>query len=156
MFQHKALGQYQLDVGKMQLNAGVGLSSWGLPVYVGLDYGLLKNICIGGEVTVRNHHDKIQAVRYNHTIIGILANGNYHFNQVWHIPEPWDVYAGINIGVYFWRSSKNYPGTYTSPANAGAQIGGRYYVNEKFAFNAEVGTGNAFSAGKIGISYILK
>jgi hypothetical protein len=40
--------QYALQTGKFQFNGGIGLSSWGLPVYAGLDYGFDKNISFGG------------------------------------------------------------------------------------------------------------
>ncbi len=31
--------QGSLSVGRSQLNAGFGFSDWGVPVYLGLDYG---------------------------------------------------------------------------------------------------------------------
>ena len=42
--------QYALQTGKMQFNGGIGLSSWGLPLYAGIDYGFDKNISFGGEL----------------------------------------------------------------------------------------------------------
>jgi hypothetical protein len=37
----------------------------------------------------------------------------------------------------------------------GAQVGGRYYFTDKFGVNVEIGGGNAFSGGKIGVSIKL-
>ena len=34
--------QAPLEEGGVQLNAGLGLSGWGVPVYFGLDYGIAK------------------------------------------------------------------------------------------------------------------
>jgi hypothetical protein len=151
-----SFSQYQLEKGKMQINTGIGLSSWGVPVYVGLDYGLAKDISLGGEITFRSYREKISKIEYQSRIIGILANGNYHFKNIWHLPDSWDLYAGLNIGFYIWNTESNYPGTNTTPANAGAQFGGRYYVSETFSLNFEAGTGNAFSGGKVGVSFMLK
>ncbi|HEY5534827.1 MAG TPA: hypothetical protein VIL99_07840, partial [Ignavibacteria bacterium] len=60
-----------------------------------------------------------------------------------------------NLGYYFWSTPSNYPGSGSSGLGLGAQIGGRYYINDRFALNLEVGGGNAFSEGKFGISYIF-
>ena len=43
-----------LDQGRLQLNAGVGVSGWGIPLYVGLDYGVTNDISVGGEFTFRS------------------------------------------------------------------------------------------------------
>ncbi len=154
-FSFTGFGQYQLEKDQMQINIGTGLSTRGLPFYAGLDYGLFKDISVGGEISVRVYNESVAAVKYKHNIFGITANGNYHFSSLWKLPKEWDLYAGVNIGVYLRRSPASYPGAFNSPANAGAQIGGRYYMSDKFAFNAEIGTGNAFSAGKIGITLKL-
>jgi len=37
----------------------------------------------------------------------------------------------------------------------GAQIGGRYYFTQKVGINLELGGGNAFSGGKIGLTFKL-
>jgi len=155
-FSISAFAQYPLDEGKMQLNAGFGLSSWGVPVYVGLDYGLAENVSIGGEATFRSFNEKIGAIRFKSNIIGITANGNYHFGSLLDVSEVWDLYAGLNLGFFVWSTPSNYPGTSTSGLSLGAQIGVRYYVSEKLALNLEGGGGSAFSGGKVGISVLLK
>jgi outer membrane immunogenic protein len=149
------LAQSPIQKGKLQFNAGVGLSSWGVPVYLGLDYGVHKDITIGGELSYRGYHDRFNDVKYNHSVIGISGNGNYHFNSVLNIPDNWDLYAGLNIGFYIWDSDEDYPGSYTSGLGIGAQIGGRYYFSDNIGINLEFGGGNAFSGGKVGISILL-
>jgi hypothetical protein len=148
--------QYALPKGKAQLNTGVGLSSWGVPVYVGFDVGVHRDISVGGEFSFRSYYDRVKnGYRYHHTIVGISGNGNYHFNTILNIPRNWDFYAGLNLGFYAWKSPDDYPGDRTSGLALGAQVGGRYYFTDRFGLNLEVGTANAFSGGKFGITLKL-
>ena len=150
-----AFSQYFLSKGQSQLNAGLGFSSWGLPVYVGFDVGVHPDISIGGELSFRSYNNKFQDNKYRHNIVGISGNGNYHFNTVLDIPRAWDFYAGLNLGFYFWNSDDDYDGDGSSGLGLGAQVGGRYYFSEKFGINLEVGGGNAFSGGKFGVTFKL-
>lgn len=147
-----AFGQYALPQGAAQLNAGVGLSSWGIPIYVGFDYGAGKDVSVGGEVSFRSYHDDWKNKRYNHGIIGISGNVNFHFNSAFRIPRNWDFYAGLNLGFYMWNSDSGYEGDHVSGIGLGAQVGGRYYFSNSFGVNLEFGGGNAFSGGKFGIT----
>ena len=149
------LAQNPIAKGQAQLNAGVGLSSWGIPVYVGLDYGVHPNITIGGELSYRSYNKRYKDYKYHHSIIGFSGNANYHFNNLLDIPSDWDFYAGLNLGFYHWNSPNNYEGSYNSGIGLGAQIGGRYYFTEKLGVNLELGGGNVFSGGKFGISLKL-
>jgi len=141
--------------GQAQLNAGLGLSSRGLPIYVGLDFGVHPDITVGPEISWRAYNDRFDNKNYNHSVIGLSANGNYHFNSLLDIPTNWDFYAGLNLGFYIWNSSDDYPGSNTSGLGLGAHVGGRYYFNDKIGVNLEFGGGNAFSGGKVGVSVRL-
>jgi len=147
--------QSDISKGMKQLNAGIGLSGWGVPVYVGLDFGVSSDITLGFEGSFRSYNEKYQTAKYNSTIIGFSGNGNYHFNRVLNIPSNWDFYAGINLGFYVWSIPDNYVGDGATGLGLGAQIGGRYFINQNFGLNLEVGGGNAFSNGKFGITYIF-
>lgn len=147
--------QNPINKGQGQFNAGVGFSSWGIPVYLGFDYGVHKDITIGGELSYRSYRDRWDGRRYNHSIIGIAANGNYHFNTLLNIPNNWDFYAGLNVGFYIWNSNNEYRGSHSSGLGLGGQVGGRYYFNDKFGINLEFGGGNAFGGGKLGLSIRL-
>ncbi len=150
-----AFAQSPLPVGKAQLNAGAGVSSWGLPAYVGFDVSVHKDITVGGELSVRGYRDRWRNNDYNHAIVGVSANANYHFNSLLKIPQNFDFYAGANVGHYLWLSPNDYNGPDASRPNFGGQIGGRYYFTERFGINFEGGTGNAFSGGKFGITLKL-
>lgn len=144
--------QYKLAKGDKQFNAGVGFSNWGIPIYVGLDYGVHQDISVGGEVSFRSYTERWKHDRYHHTIFGISANGNYHLNTILTIPEEFDFYAGINIGFFAWSYPDNYYGHRISGLGIGGQIGGRYYFKDDVGINLEFGGGNVFNGGKIGIS----
>ena len=148
-------GQSSLPKGRTQLNAGVGLSTWGIPVYFGFDHSVHQDITLGAEVSARGYREDWKKDRYKHNIIGIHGNANYHFNTIFHIPSNWDLYAGANIGFFIWDSPFDYPGNRASGLGLGGQIGGRYFFNKTFGFNLELGSGNAFSGGKFGMTFRL-
>ncbi|MBN2893871.1 MAG: hypothetical protein JXL97_18525 [Bacteroidales bacterium] len=150
-----AFSQSPLPIGKTQLNFGVGLSSWGIPFYVGIDYSVHPDITIGGELSYRSYHEKWKDKYYYHNVMGFSGNGNYHFNSLLNLSQRWDFYAGLNLGFYIWLSPNDYYGDYNSGLGLGAQIGGRFYLSKKVALNLEIGGGNAFSGGKFGLSVIL-
>ena len=150
-----AFAQYFLSKGQSQFNAGLGFSSWGLPIYAGVDWGVHRDISVGGELSFRSFNDNFRDNRYHHSVLGIAGNGNYHFNTLLDIPREWDFYAGLNLGFYVWNSDDDYPGDRTSGLELGAQVGGRYYFNDRFGVNLEVGGATAFSGGKIGITLKL-
>ncbi len=137
--------------GQSQINVGLGLSDWGVPVYLGFDHGVHKDVTMGMEAsfrTVDNRHSK------NHSVIGISGNVNYHFNHVLSIPTNWDFYAGLNIGYYI-VSDSDPDDRYHTRLGLAAQIGGRYFFTDSVGVNLEFGGGNAFSGGKIGLSFKL-
>ncbi len=105
-----AFSQSPLPVGKSQLNLGVGLSGWGVPIYIGLDHSVHKDITIGGELSYSNYREN----NNKHNITGFSGNANYHFNTILDIPQVWDFYAGLNIGYFVWSSPDGYVGKYSS------------------------------------------
>ncbi len=146
-----AFAQNPLWVGESQLNLGVGFTNYGAPVYAGIDYGLGRDVSLGGEVSYKRYRED----SWNHNVIGISGNLNYHFNYILQIPSDWDLYAGANVGFYIVNSPNNYPGSYKSELGLGAQFGMRYFFTDAFGVNLEAGGGNAFAGGKIGITLKL-
>ncbi len=151
-----AMGQSPLQMGQNQINAGVGLSEWGVPVYLGFDHGISRDVSIGAEVSYKNFREDYHEGHYNHKVMGLSGNANYHFNRIAHIPRDWDLYAGLNIGYYIWDSPDDYPGDHKTSVGLGMQLGGRYYFSDTFGVNLEFGGGNAFSGGKFGVTIKLK
>jgi outer membrane immunogenic protein len=136
---------------KLQINAGFGLSNYGLPLYGGFDYGIMKDLSVGGELSFRSH----SAGGSNLTLIGIGGNVNYHFNTIFKIKDNhWDVYGGGTLAYWVWNWDKNIAGFNTSGIGLSAQIGGRYFFTKNWAANLELG-GGTLSGGKIGVTYRL-
>ena len=150
-----AFAQSPLVKGGKQLNLGVGLSGWGVPVYAGLDFGVHPDMSLGLEVSFRQYKEHWKDYYYHHNIIGFSGNFNYHFNRILNITPKWDFYAGANLGFYVWNSPDYYPGDHSSGLGLGGQLGGRYYLTDKVGLNLEFGGGNAFSGGKFGVSILF-
>ncbi len=146
--------QGTLGKGNQQLNAGVGFSTWGVPVYAGLDFGVHRDITIGPVVSFRNYSERFNTVRYSHSIIVLGFNGNYHFNSLIDLDPEWDLYAGLTLGYWIWSSPGDYPGARASSLGMVGQIGGRYFFTDKVGVNLEFGGGIA-SGGKLGVTVKL-
>ena len=152
---YTGFAQSPLNKGNKQFNAGVGFSGWGVPIYLGMDFGVSPDVSLGFEGSFRSYNQNFTGTKYNSSIFGFSGNANYHFNRVLEIPSNWDFYAGLNLGFYVWNTSNDYPGNSASRLGLGGQIGGRYFVSDRFGLNLEFGGGNAFSGGKFGITLIL-
>lgn len=165
LFSMTAFSQGTLKKGDTQLNAGLGFSAWGTPVFLGLDYGLDNNFTLGGEISYRSYSNNFSKYyELNYTIIGLGANANYHFNEVLDLPSKWDLYGGASLNYFIWSNSFKYSGKpeYASDFNPnyanssgvgfGLQAGVRYFFNNHWAINLETGGGSIFG-GKIGLTY---
>ena len=150
-----AFGQSPLYIGTSQLNIGFGLSDTGIPVYIGFDHAVLRDLTLGAELSYRAYNENWENDYYNHDIIGISGNANYHFNNLFHISPRWDIYAGANLGFYLWTSPDGYTGNRSSRLGLGGQVGARYYFTNSLGINLEFGGGNAFNGGKLGLSFRL-
>ena len=135
-----AQGQMPLEVGARQMNFGLLGSQSGLPLYVGMDFAVKECITIGGEVRPQFWSGG--------SFIGLIFNADYHFNKLANIQSTWDLYAGLNVGWDLWFGSSSG----SSGIFIGGHIGGRYYWNEKWGVNVELGGGNNYSGGKLGLS----
>lgn len=166
--------QGTLNKGAIQFNGGVGFSNWGIPLSLGLDYGIGNRITLGAEFTYRvdrgnsgyggyytgyyYDYDYNYYSNYRQPIIGISTNGNYHFNELIKvIPKNVDLYAGVNLGYYI-RTNK-YDNYYdnSSGLGVGLQTGGRYFFNNNLGVNAEFTGGRLINGGlfgaKAGVTY---
>jgi hypothetical protein len=145
--------QGSLAEGGKQLNAGVGFSNYGAPLYVGLDFGVHESITIGPRVSFRRYNFDFGPGRYNQSIIGLSFNGNYHFNKILDLPKELDFYAGLTLGYYIW-TDVNVAGYNANTSGVGleGQLGARYFFTDQFGLNIEFG-GGYNSGGGFGITY---
>ncbi|EPD28320.1 Opacity protein [Capnocytophaga granulosa] len=174
LFMTAATASAQADLGKgnLQLNAGTGISGWGIPVYVGLDYGVTDEITVGGELSYR-YDTSSYAIRanfgrfgeyrsdkitYRHHTFGVFTNGNYHFNRLLRLPRQLDLYAGASLGFFFGSVTSSegnikYTGDDYSGFSAALQTGARYFFTDNFGVNLELSGGVLTSGLKAGITY---
>jgi outer membrane immunogenic protein len=138
---------------KLHINAGVGFSNWGIPIYGGFDYGVMKNLSVGGVASFKSYSKSYLGTNYNSSIIMLGGRINYHFNELIKLNDNhWDVYGGGTLGYFIWNWDNNFPGANSSSLGIYAQIGGRYYFNPNWAANLELG-GGSLSGGRLGITY---
>lgn len=133
-----------LGVGNFQVNGALGFSNWGIPIYIGVDYGIIDDITIGAEMSYRT--------KSSYSAFGISINGNYHFGKAFKLPSELDIYGGVNLSYYSWNVDGIKNPAYTPGMGFNAQIGGRYFFSEQFGLNLELGGGN-ISGGKFGVTY---
>jgi len=136
-------GQMPLEVGAKQLNFGVFGSQSGFPVYIGMDFGFKEDITLGGEIR--------PSFWGNGIFMGLVFNADYHFNKLLDMPNTSDFYAGLNLGWDIWLGANSG----SSGIYLGGHVGGRYFWNEKWGVNAEIGLGNNYSGGKVGLTMKL-
>lgn len=127
-------GEAPLSRGDMQINFGLGFGTWGLPVYGGLDIAVHDDVTIGPEISV--------IFDRNVVYFGAVARGDYHFNRIIGISQEWDFYAGASLGF---RAGPDFNALF------GVQVGGRWYWDERWGLNVEIG-GGSFFGGHIGVS----
>ena len=151
--------QVPLAKGEIQLNAGVGASGWGVPIYFGLDGGIARDWTVGGEISFQAdsnpyYYDN-KHYNYKSKAFGIGMNGNYHFNRILDMPNNFDFYAGPAVTFYIWdyKEYDDHPHPDNSSVGIGGQVGGRYFFNDKFGINLEFGAGTATSGAKFGVTF---
>lgn len=118
-----------------QTTLGVGITNYGPPMFLALDYGIIRDLSFGLEFNNRFSNETF----FKYRIIGANAHLNYHPNHLFKIyDEHWDVYLGPHYS--YWtvsRSSKNIE-LDSVTMGMGGQIGMNYFFNRHFAFNAEI------------------
>jgi outer membrane immunogenic protein len=157
--------------GFKQLNFGVDVDGYGIPVYIGMDFGIADMITLGARAsfqTKSSKHGTNNELTSRSTIILPSFRGDYHFSgHIEGLPEELDFYGGLSLGLVVWNNDVEYyeynPTTgdrilkerndSSSDLELWMQLGARYYFSEKWAANVEFGSfGNN---GSIGFSYRL-
>lgn len=122
-------GVAPLAKGEKEVNFGVGLSGWGVPLYVSMDFAVHKDVTITPLINVRFDNDDIW--------FGALAKADYHWNYLIGIPNNWDFYSGLKLGFVAGNDFE---------LDLGIQVGGRWYWNERWGLNLELGGGTGYDA----------
>jgi len=130
-----------------QATLGLGISNYGAPQFLALDYGLFRDISLGLEFNNRYSNETFLKYR----ILGSHFTANYHLNHLLKIyDERWDLYLG---GYYnYWLVTQNVGKIEPDSANTGfgGQIGMHYFLNKHFAINTEL------TAGKVSTEHYLR
>ena len=149
------------DHDKM-LSAGFGITGWGVPIYARIEFPVYDNVTVGGGFSFQTKTENYFGYKYKHTIFGIIARGDYHFNELLEISDEWDVYAGLGLGYVNWNTKYEGGGTTITYGGAGSggfsigvHVGGRYFFSDNWAANLEFGGGNVLSGATIGVTYLF-
>lgn len=139
--------QSPIRKGEKQFNFGLGASNLGIPIYLGLDFGIHENISIGPIMSFRTYISKGadsngNIINYTQTAFGIGFNGDFHFNNLLSIPREFDVYAGVSISYFVVNSTTTVTGTVLLPdIGVNPHVGGRYNFNPKWSVQVQVDAG---------------
>ncbi len=125
-----------LAIGENQINAGTGFYSGGFPIYASMDFRIHPDITVGPQINF---------VFMNDFHFVVSARGDYHFNRLLNIPNTWDLYSGLTVGIDFSRKTS---------FSSGIHVGGRWYWSKTWGLNLEIGGGTYFNTS-IGISMRL-
>ncbi|MBL6445922.1 hypothetical protein JMN32_06360 [Fulvivirga sp. 29W222] len=145
--------------GMKQLNFGLGASVYGVPVYVGMDFGVSDKITIGPRISYRGYSERYGIYgKIRYSVTNISFRGDYHFGgHISGLPSELDLYGGLSAGYTIW--SDNYSGPYadlidieSSRAFLAAQAGARWYFHPNWAANAEF-SGSYLAGLEVGLSY---
>lgn len=123
--------------GKGDQKVQIGLSGWGNGTGITgtYDYGISNMLSVGGGANIYFDGYKDDDKDNNFFIFGRL---NVHLQDALGLPEQWDIYPGLDVGVL------------GNTLGLGAHIGARYFFNDKLGAFIEAGNN-----GSIGISINL-
>lgn len=147
-------------------NLGVGLSTWGIPVFGTVEIPLEfpnQSIVVGGSFRSKRESFNYlgSSSSWRHTIVGLEGGWNYYFDELLDVPSEFDLYGGARLNYYFWSTRltdtiDGYDETYSGSQGGlgfGLAVGGRYHFKSNKSIFAEVGGGSVLSGGRVGLSF---
>lgn len=140
-----AQAQNPIPQGTKQINAGLGLGVYSVPVYFGMDFGIGHDLSVGFEGTFQDRSK-------HYTAFGFAGNCNYHFNRILNIPKNFDFYAGGSINAVAYRYDYDDVERETG-LFPGVQVGARYFFTPNFGLNLEFRGADVISGGKFGVTF---
>ena len=76
----------------------------------------------------------------------LSVRGNYYFDNLIGMTEPWDFYAGVNAGYGLGLNNK------ANDFGIGGHVGGRWFWSDKWGLFLEAGGGKLGAAGGLGLT----
>ena len=130
---------------KFHYNPGIGFPQNGLTICIGLEYFLLNDLSIGGEI--------IGNISF---VAGISGNANYHFSRLLKLPSKFDLYAGLNVSeCAVGLEDKSGGPPETGHHFWGGQIGCKYYLlDDLTALFIELEAANRFVYSNVAVVQI--
>lgn len=116
-----------LSFGQAQKYLNIGGVGTGL--YASIEFPVSSVITIAPQVSTD----------YNFNALVLAGKGNFYLDDVFELTDPWDVYAGVNLG---WRVETGNDGF-----NWGIHVGARWFWSDKWGVNLEVGGGSGVLGG---------
>jgi hypothetical protein len=156
----------QFKEGGMDLHLGFGVTSGRgfIPVYFGGNYMIKDFLSVGAELGFRlDHHSYGYGYSYNYKRSGfeIVTRADYHFNDLLSIPEKFDVFAGLDLGVAIYGDYKYEGVTWADSDNVdfliGPHVGGKWMFTDKLGLHALAGFRSSDGAlFQFGLTFKLK
>ena len=142
------------------VNAGLGMSTRGVPVFAGLEQTVDDHISVSLMASYQSDRENGAAGMWSHQYYGVALQGHYHFIEL--APPPFDLFAGLTLGWhahrYRWAEAGPAPGTYDGSAiggtNLSGHIGGRYTYKD-LTFLVQMDGGTLMSGFLVGVSFPL-
>ncbi|WP_234109682.1 MULTISPECIES: DUF6646 family protein [Chryseobacterium] len=124
--------------GKGDQKIQVGFNGWGYGtgITATYDYGLGSIVSLGAGANFFFNHSND---KYANDDFGVFGRVNFHLQEPLGMPERWDIYPGIDLGLL------GKSGTYF-----GAHLGVRYFFNNNVGIYGEFGNN-----GSLGVSFNL-
>lgn len=154
--------QIPLNRGKEHdlINAGLGMSTRGLPFFVGIEQSIDEFISAGAIASFQSYRERGSEGDWIHQYYGLGVQGNYHFKD-W-TPPDFDLFAGLTLGWYAhrfrWAGAPPTPGNYDGSAIGGLQLAGQLgarYTYKDVQFLAQLNGGSLLSGFLVGLSFPL-
>lgn len=155
--------------GYKQLNFGIELQGYGIPVYAGMDFGVGEFITVGPRIILETQGDSYSHMGYDVSSRTTLAvpsfRGDYHFSgHINGLPPELDIYGGLTLGFAIVRSSLEWrkdgklvdpqpePSKPSANPKLWGQLGARYFFAENWGVQLEFGSLGR-GDGAIGMTY---
>lgn len=163
--------------GYKQVNFGIKLQENGIPVYLGMDFGVGKMITVGPRIIIHSQGESMKQmvptangreeheISYRYTLAIPSFRGDYHFSgHINGLPPELDLYGGLTLGFVVVRSSTQMridgkltddqpePHNNITPKLWG-QLGARYFFTNSWGVQLEFATLNRANSGSVGLSY---